>query len=81
MTQDQFRTTYRPNTGSNGRTNSAEVSPRSGRDSSSSGKKKKVVGGGGGGGKRAPSDWRVAGGPGRDHSVLIELELDKVDTP
>ena len=29
-------------------------------------------------GKRHPSDWRVAGGPGRDHSVLMELELDKV---
>ena len=29
-------------------------------------------------GRRQPSDWRVAGGPGRDHSVLMELELDKV---
>ena len=25
-----------------------------------------------------PSDWKTAGGPGRDHSVLVELELDKV---
>lgn len=23
-------------------------------------------------------DWRVRGGPGRDHSVLMEMELDKV---
>lgn len=93
--QDQFhpgRTTYtyRPNTGSNGRTTKStdlmsgassstgsyalSSSPRAGRDRSSSGKRRS-----GGGGKRAtPSDWRVAGGPGRDHSVLIELELDKV---
>ena len=95
--QDQFstgKTTYRPNTGSNGRTKSTDStsgvprgayssssSPRASRDrsgSGGSGKRRKVIGGGGGGGKRAPSDWRVAGGPGRDHSVLIELELDKV---
>lgn len=48
-------------------------SPKGGRSSNGStgrGKKQK--------GKRHPSDWRVAGGPGRDHSVLMELELDKV---
>ena len=56
---------------------SLSSSPRASRGSRGSGKRKKVVGGGG---KRAPSDWRVAGGPGRDHSVLIELELDKVRT-
>lgn len=30
------------------------------------------------GGKGSPSDWKTAGGPGRDHNVLVELELDKV---
>ena len=57
-------------------------SPRAGRDyggGGNGGNGKRRSGSGGGGGKRAaPSDWRVAGGPGRDHSVLIELELDKV---
>ena len=88
------RTAYRPNTGSNGRTKSMDStsgvsrgsyssssSPRAGRarnGDSGSGKRRKVVGGGSG--KRAPSDWKVVGGPGRDHSVLIELELDKVCT-
>jgi hypothetical protein len=90
--QDQFysgRTIYRPNTGSNGRTTKStdltsgsssrgsytlSSSPRAGRDHSGGGNKRRS-----GGSKRAtPSDWRVAGGPGRDHSVLIELELDKV---
>lgn len=34
------------------------------------------------GGKRpgGPHDWKTAGGPGRDHNVLMELELDKVTT-
>lgn len=45
----------------------------SGSSSSVAGNCKKKTGG-----KRPPSDWRVAGGPGRDHSVLMELELDKV---
>ena len=56
-------------------------SPRAGRDRSGSGNGgngKRRSGGGSGGKRAAPSDWRVAGGPGRDHSVLIELELDKV---
>ena len=54
-------------------------SPRAGRDHSGSGNGGNGKRRSGGGGKRAaPSDWRVAGGPGRDHSVLIELELDKV---
>ena len=55
---------------------SSSSSPRSGQGrnggTGSSGNRRRN------GGKRAPSDWRVAGGPGRDHSVLIELELDKV---
>ena len=59
---------------------SLSSSPRASRGSGGSGKRRKAAGGSGGGGKRAPSDWRVAGGPGRDHSVLIELELDKVRT-
>ena len=56
-------------------------SPRAGRDyggGGNGGNGKRRSGGGGGGKRAAPSDWRVAGGPGRDHSVLIELELDKV---
>ena len=32
------------------------------------------------GGKRpgGTQDWKTAGGPGRDHNILMELELDKV---
>ncbi len=36
---------------------------------------KKAVPGGRGSG---PVDWKLAGGSGRDHSVLMEVELDKV---
>ena len=90
MTQNQFYASRtRPSSGSYGRTKSGDPAGGAGRTSYSSsssasasrggsGKRKKAGIGGGVGGKRAPSDWRVAGGPGRDHSVLIELELDKV---
>ena len=82
-TQDQFYTgRTRSNSGGNGRTRSADVanttlrnpsSPRGSRGHSggAADNRKKQ-------GRRAPSDWRVAGGPGRDHSILMELELDKV---
>lgn len=32
------------------------------------------------GGKRpgGTQEWKTAGGPGRDHNILMELELDKV---
>ena len=89
MTQDQFYRT-RPNTGGSGKTKPTDLTGGASRHSHSSSSSSRASrghrsGGGGsgkrrkiGGGKGGPSDWRVAGGPGRDHSVLIELELDKV---
>lgn len=38
------------------------------------GTKRSALGGRGG----VPVDWKQAGGPGRDHNVLMEIELDKV---
>ena len=38
-------------------------------------KGKKMPGGGRG---RSSIEWKAAGGPGRDHSILMEIELDKV---
>ena len=40
------------------------------------GRKVSPIGRSGGGGRGG--GWRTAGGPGRDHSVLMEVEVDKV---
>ena len=96
MNQDNYYNTGRTrhvgttSCGGEERTRGADYAPPSTRHSSlpsASPRGTRSVSGGGGvaggrkkPGKRPPSDWRVAGGPGRDHSVLMELELDKVFT-
>ncbi len=61
------------------RSNSGGHSPSTGRRRlpdpvAIKGARRSAAGGRGSG----PADWRLAGGPGRDHNVLMEIELDKV---
>ena len=83
----RIRTTSGGGSGSNGRAYSTGKSPVAGKkhqrgSKSSAGgayisgdaaKLAKGMKGRGSGG-----DWKAAGGPGRDHTVLMEIELDKV---